>query len=171
MLRFLAAALLFGAAMYGGDINIPLEGGSILIKDAHFIRVEKVSGYKFFPPELSFTALNGTTAHWDLKLRFDMAGRCKNKAHQWSTQVSLSMQPGESKSYKDTVVAYIAEVKGCETENIQASLILAENKKLRIDGLTGERVDLEKKLQELNVKRDAEETAQAKVDGIIKPKY
>jgi hypothetical protein len=44
---------------------------------------------------------------------------------------------------------------------MRASLILAENHKTRIDGVTGERVDLEKQLQELQASRDAEAAAQA----------
>lgn len=50
---------------------------------------------------------------------------------------------------------------GCKTEIITAKLILAENPKTHVDGVTGERVDLEKRLQELKAQREAEAAAQA----------
>jgi hypothetical protein len=52
-------------------------------------------------------------------------------------------------------------MKGCTAEIITARVLFAENIKIRIDGVTGERVDLEKQLQEIKAKRDAEAAAQA----------
>jgi hypothetical protein len=59
------------------------------------------------------------------------------------------------------VIPLVGKVDGCKTEIIKASLLLAENSKTRIDGVTGERIDLEKELQELKAKREAEAAAQA----------
>ena len=58
------------------------------------------------------------------------------------------------------------EVNGCRTEIIKASLLLAQNLKVRIDGITGERVDLQEQLREIEQKREAEAAAKAEQERI-----
>ena len=63
------------------------------------------------------------------------------------------------------MISLFGKVDGCKTEIIKASLRLAENSKTRIDGVTGERVDLEKQLQELKAKQDAEAAGRAEAQA------
>jgi hypothetical protein len=66
-----------------------------------------------------------------------------------------------SGNIKDTVIPLVGKVDGCKAEIIKARLLLAENSKTRIDGVTGEQVDLAKEVQDLKAKRAAEAAAQA----------
>jgi hypothetical protein len=160
--RFLIVAALFGAVMYGDDITLPLDDGSILIR-VQFIRVNQYGSYV---PELAFKLKNQTSSLWrTLRLQFDIGGLCDGEPRQWTLPVDTSLGWDADhqlvKEYTDTVISLVGKVDGCKTEIIKASLLLAENSKTRIDGVTGERVDLEKQLQELKAKREAEAAAQA----------
>jgi hypothetical protein len=65
--------------------------------------------------------------------------------------------------YADTVTSLIDKVDGCKVEIIEANLVFAENAKthLRIEGTVTDLVGVEKQLQEIQDKRDAEEAARA----------
>jgi hypothetical protein len=78
------------------------------------------------------------------------------------TSLGWAKEGPVSKEYTDTVFSLVGKVEGCNTEIIKASLVLAENSKTRINGLTGERVDLEKQLREVKAKQDAAEAARRK---------
>jgi len=163
-MRYVFIAM-FAALLYGDDITIPLEGGNIVIQP-EFIRVNEVG---IFVPELSFRLKNGTPYPWNtIKLKFDIGGLCKGEPRQWTVPAVTSLGWAEGhqlvKEYTDTVISLIGEVDGCKAEIIKASLVFAENPKLHIDGITGERVDLQKQLQELKEKREAEAAAQAEED-------
>jgi len=157
-MRLLLLAGVFGALIYGAeDITIALEDGSIVIRP-QFIRV---NDYGSYVPELSFRIRNQTRYPWrTIKLQFEVGGLCNGEPRQWSIPAVTSLGWKDtgpiSKDYKDIVISLVGKVDGCRTEIIKASLLLAENDKLHIDGVTGERVDLEKQLQEVNAKRDAE---------------
>src|SRR5205823_3683214 len=43
------------------------------------------------------------------------------------------------------IISLVGKVKGCKTESIKGTLLLAENSRIRIDGVSGERVDLEER--------------------------
>src|SRR5260370_11011662 len=161
-LRLFVVSVLFLSVMYGDDITLPLDGGNIVIR-AQFIRVNK---YGSFVPELAFKLKNQTSSGWrTLKLQFDIGGLCNGQPRQWAVPVVTSLGWDSSqevvKEYTDTVISLVDKVDGCTTEIIKASLILAENPKTRIDGVTGERLDLQKQLQELQASREAEAAAQA----------
>jgi flagellar biosynthesis GTPase FlhF len=163
-IRFLIVAALFGAIVYGDDITLPLDDGSILISRATFIRDSQYTDSKI--PELLFLIANHTSSPWrTLKLQFDIGGLCNGEPRQWTLPVVTSLGWAKeftvSKEYKDTVFSLVGKVDGCKAEIIKASLVLAENSKTRINGLTGERVNLEKQLQELKAKQNAEAAAQA----------
>lgn len=64
------------------------------------------------------------------------------------------------KDYTDFIIPLAGEVDGCTSAIIKVRLLLAENSKTRIDGVSGERVDFEKQLRELKAKRDTEQAAQ-----------
>ncbi|MGA3016489.1 MAG: hypothetical protein ABSF62_05165 [Bryobacteraceae bacterium] len=155
-------------------ITLPLDDGQIRIT-AQFIRV---NGYGSYVPELTLALENQTSSAWTtLKFLVDIGGLCNGEPRHWSLPVITSLGPsclarfprawcqaeGHSfvKEYKDTSIPLIGKVDGCKAEIFKASLVLAENSKTRIDGVTGERVDLEKQLQELKAKHEAEVTAQA----------
>jgi hypothetical protein len=70
--HLMSALALFGTLLYGEDITIPLEGGKISIRDSRVIRINQ----KDLVPVLSFTAMNSTSADWDLEMRFDIIGQC-----------------------------------------------------------------------------------------------
>jgi len=153
--------------MYGEDIILPLDDGNILIH-AQFIRQNPYGSYV---PELGFTMTNQTSSPWrTLSLQFVISGLCNGKVREWTLPVitrSLGWAEGHEfvREYTDTVIPLVGQVDDCKTEIIKASLVLAENSKTRIDGLTGERVDLEKQFQELKTKRDAEAAEQAEEEG------
>jgi membrane protein involved in colicin uptake len=71
-----------------------------------------------------------------------------------------------TKEYKETIIPLTGKVNGCRTEIIKASLLLAQNMKVRIDGVTGERVDLQQQLREIGQKREAEAAARAEQERI-----
>ena len=91
------------------------------------------------------------------------------------TSLGLAEDHQLVKEYTDTVISLVGKVDGCETEIIKARLLLAENRKIHVDDVTGERtivmgesftfpdvpVDLEKQLQEVKAKRASEAAAQA----------
>jgi hypothetical protein len=160
--RFLIVAALFGVVAYGEDITLPLDDGSLVIR-AQFIRHDRDGPYV---PELTLKLMNQTSSPWrTLKLRFEIGGLCKGEPRQWTLPVVTSLGWSEDhplvKEYSDTVLSLIGNVDGCKTEIINASLILAENSKTRIDGVSGERIDLEKQLSELKAKREFEAGAEA----------
>src|ERR1035441_6357020 len=143
-------------------ITIPLEEGKVTIV-AQFIRVNKFGDYV---PELSFGLTNETSSPWrTIRLQFDIGGICNGEPRQWSIPavVGIGYMPDRPmmKTYADTIIRLVGTVDGCKTEIIKASLVSAENSKVRINGVTGERVDLEKQLQELKAKRDAGKAIQA----------
>lgn len=159
---------LLGTLLYGEDIAIPLEGGNILIRDARF----ELGSHTAFLPELSFTIRNSTSSGWDLKLRLDITGRCKGgkgDARQWSRTVMFSLKQTQVEPYLDTGHPLVGEREGCVLEKMDAALLSAENRNLRIDGITGERVDYRKQREiaaEAQAKIDAVEAeAQAKIDA------
>jgi hypothetical protein len=154
-IRVLAVAALFGAVLYGEDITIPLEGGSILIKDATFTRVAGSTS-----SGLSFTIVNNTTAGWDLKLRLVFSSRCDDhEASQSSRAFQVSLRQGASKPYEDDSPQYSSTTgSGCVLEKMVASLISAENRRWRINGTTGERTDL-------GIQHEIDAQAQAKKDA------
>jgi flagellar biosynthesis GTPase FlhF len=163
-IRLLIVAVLFGAVVFGDDITLPLDDGTVLISHARFIRNGQYTDSKI--PELFFVMENRTSSPWrTLKLQFDIGGLCNGEPRQWTLPVVTSLGWAKelpvSKEYTDTVFSLVGKVDGCKTEIIKASLVLAENPKTEINGLTGERVDLEKQLQELKAKQDAEAAAQA----------
>jgi hypothetical protein len=90
-LRFLLLPALFAAVLYGDDITIPLDGGSILIQGARFIR-ESVAGDGSLVPESSFMVVNQTSSSWRvLKLQFDVGGICNGEPRRWSHSVVLAV--------------------------------------------------------------------------------
>jgi hypothetical protein len=158
-IQVLAVTALFGAAVYGEDITIPLEGGNILIRDAAFTRVAGSSS-----SGLSFTLVNNTTAGWDLKLRLLFTSRCDDReASQSSRTFQVSLRQGASKPYEDDSPQYSSTSgSGCVLEKMVASLISAENRRWRINGTTGERTDLGIQHEidaEVQAKKDAAEAA------------
>ena len=161
-LRYLLVAAAFTPVMCGDGITLPLDDGNILIH-ARFIRINQFSVYV---PELALSITNQTSSSWaTLKLQFDIGGLCNGEFRQWTLPVVTSLGWAKDhqvvKEYTDSVILLFGKVDGCKAEIIKASLILAENSKTRIDGATGERVDLEKQLRDLKIKREAEAAAQA----------
>jgi hypothetical protein len=168
--RYVIVAAAFAAVMYGDDITVPLDDGSILIQGARFIR-ESLARDGSLVPELSFTVVNQTSSPWNVvKLQFDMGGLCNGEPRQWSNSVTLGLGWMEgrrlTKEYKETIIPLTGKVNGCRTEIIKASLLLAQNMKVRIDGVTGERVDLQQQLREIGQKREAEAAARAEQERI-----
>src|ERR1017187_6541833 len=159
--RYVVLAAALTAAMYGDDITLPLDDGNI------FIRAQFIPSGQFNVPELVLSITNQTSSPWaTLKLQFDIGGLCGvGTPLQWSLSVVTSLEWAKDrqliKEYTDYVIPLARKVDGCKTEIIRARLILAENSKTRIDGVTGEPPDLEKELLEIKAKREVEAAAQA----------
>jgi hypothetical protein len=103
---------------------------------------------------LTLKIRNQTSSAWrTLKLQLEIGGLCKGEPRQWTLPVVTSLGWAEGlqvvKEYNDLVISLIGKVDGCKTEIINARLLLAENSKTRIDGVSGERPDLEKQLLEI----------------------
>jgi hypothetical protein len=169
--RFAVTLMVFAVVTFADEISIPLEGGSIIIEDPRFIH----NIYGSDSPMLTFALVNRTSEFWRiLKLQFQMEGLCKGgERRQWSRTIVTSLgymseQP-LSKSFHEMVTPLVGKVDGCRTEKIKATLLSAENSKVRIDGETGERVDLvaERKAQEAAEaeRRRIEEGEQAKKEA------
>jgi hypothetical protein len=157
LVRLLAVAALLGATLYGEDITIPFEGGTFLIKEARFIRGRATN----FIPEFYFRIYNNTSSQWDLKLRLDITRRCQDgmgDPKQSSRVAQFSVKQDQYQVYVDPK-PLMGETGGCVLEKMDVSLISAENRNWRISGITGERIDLEKR-------REIEALAQAKKDAI-----
>jgi hypothetical protein len=149
------------AFLRGHDITIPLEDGSIAIR-AEFLEV--VYGTK--APYLRAQIKNQTSAAWrTLKIDLQIGALCNGEPKQWTVPITTSLGWAEDrqvvKEYSSLEIPLVGKVAGCTTEIIQGKIVLAENPKVRIDGTTGERVDLEKRLQEIKAKRDAEAAEEA----------
>ena len=66
----------FGPALYGTDITVPLEDGTIEIQNAQL---------QTGVAELSFTLRNRTSFPWTkLKLQFEVDARCNGEQRHWS---------------------------------------------------------------------------------------
>ena len=156
LLRSLILAASFRAVMYGDDITIPVDDGTILIQHAQFIRTFG-TGYKIFIPELSFALTNKTSSEWTLDIHFHIEGICGTKPQQWTQLVRTGLVgPHDDQEYKEVLDVFTGRIDGCKTESITASLVQAENRKWRINGVSGERVDLEA----LRKQREAEQAAE-----------
>ena len=167
LIRVLALAAWFGAATYADDITIPLDGGRLVIRDAQFIRL---NSYGLDIPELSFLMTNETSSAWlAIRLKFDIGGICNFEVHHWSftADVAIGYLPDRPviKTYAETIIPLMRKVDGCKTVTIKASLVIAENSKVRINGVTGERVHLSKKEERRNTtaQREAEAARQKRL--------
>jgi hypothetical protein len=138
------------AAQKTSDIAFPLEDGSIVVQNPHFL--EMVHGMTF--AELSFTILNHTGSPWKaLKLRFDILGDCEGQPRRWSHSVTVmgfDVSPDDpffrnltedqrkvfvEKQVHTVVDSAIGSVRGCTTEAIDAVITFAQNAK------TGEKLE------------------------------
>jgi predicted nuclease of restriction endonuclease-like RecB superfamily len=154
----LAVAALFGAAMYGEDITIPFEGGNILIKNASYSRYDSL--LDLTRSQLRFTIVNNTSDGWDLKLQFDGLAQCDGQTRVLNRTDKVSLRPGGLGMVVDGA-EHVSHGKdgGCVLEQLVPSILTAENKNLRINVVTGERIDLVKQ-------RELAAEAQAKQDAI-----
>jgi hypothetical protein len=166
LLGFVTLASLSVAAPYGdSDIIVPLDEGRVVIQNPRFIR-ENISKGGPLVPELAFTLVNETSSSWSsIKLQFDMGGLCNGQPRQWAQSVAMSLGWMQDRpivrEFKDTVIPLLGQVDGCRTEVIKARLVSAQSARVRIDGTTGERVDLEQELQEIRAKQEAEAAVKA----------
>jgi hypothetical protein len=145
-------------------ITIPLDAGKLTIV-ADFIGRDIFGDYL---PELSFRMTNETSSAWrTIKLQFEIDGICNADIHHWSFSASVGIAHRASspvvESYYDTIPYLFGKVEGCKAEIIKASLLTAENSKVRINRTTGERVDVEEERRKLNAQRDAEAARQKRL--------
>lgn len=159
-LRCLLLAISFVAFMYADDITIPLDGGSIVVENAQFIREIRNSVSRNVAG-LTFTLTNHTSSWWtSIDLRFDITYVCSGEVHRRSDTVKLALGPIK-KEYHDLVISLMDKVDDCGGERIKATLISARNSTVRIDGVTGERIDLVQQEQERAKKAEEERVRQA----------
>ena len=162
-------AALFSSIVYADDITLPLDDGSIAIH-AQFIRI---TPYGNFVPELALKIKNQTSSPWRiLKLQFDIGGLCNGEPRVWNLSVNTSLGWLDSqqvvKDYVDTSIPLVGTIDECTTEVIKGRLILAESFKTRINGVTGEKVDLAAQLREIEDKRQADAAAKAEEERLAK---
>lgn len=139
-----------------------LEGGAIVVRESHFIRINQFNSYV---PELSFTVVNMAKAYWDLRLRFDIEATCGEEKRRWNRVITVSLKQAEKKAITETVIPLVGTIDGCSTTSIKPSLLSAENPDLKIDFTTKERIDYKKRRDEEATKQErlaAAETARQK---------
>jgi hypothetical protein len=179
-LRRLLVAAPFLPAAYGAgtDITIPLDDGNLLIQNVQLT----TDGY--YPvPALSFVLRNRTSSPWTkLTLQFEVDARCNGAERHWSRTEETFLgwmgdaafqnadlsEEGKGKAtmsvreYTRRMLIPQGKVDSCTVESIAATLVEAENAKVRINGVTGERIDLEKqRAAEAAAKLERERTAAA----------
>jgi len=167
MMRCPAVATLLLGVLYGGDITLPLDDGNIVIRDARFVLV------KTDVREVSYTLINQTSSAWrTLKLQFETKADC-NVERQMTIPLYVpsngewALGDGVTKSYTQFVYKFFSDFNFCRTVEITGvTLIFAENSKVQIDGVTGERVDLEKQQRELDDAERRSTEAQTKKNAI-----
>jgi hypothetical protein len=132
----------------GDDIDIPLLNGHIRIVNPRFLRD---NGYGSTVPELSYTLVNESGSPWkSLRLRFQILYVCKDKANSatqdegtslgWDSSTPVSLHKA------DSIIPLVGSVQGCYTDKIHVTLLSAENVYTKVDGPTGEKVDLDKEM-------------------------
>lgn len=166
--RILVVASFFTPVLIAEDLSVPLDNGHIGIQ-AQFIRVTYGSSI----PELTVKLKNQTSSPWrTIKLEFDIGGLCNGEPRQWTIPVSTSLGWSPDfelvKDYVDVSIPLMGKVDGCKTEIIKARLLLAENSNIRINGETGERVDLAAQLREIEEKQKATQAAKEEQDRIAR---
>ena len=143
--RYLLFAAAFATVMYGDDITIPLDNGSIVVENPQFIRKggsgSNVAG-------LTFTLTNNTSRAWmSIDLLFNIRYVCSGEAHQRSQAVKLGLGWTKDvpikREYHDLVIPLMGQVDSCDTESVKVNLISATSlDNVRIEGATGGRVGL-----------------------------
>jgi hypothetical protein len=155
-LRYAIVAVVFTVSVYGGDITLPLDDGSIVIRDAQFVLDKTDLGIRQVRT-LSYTLVNQTSSAWrTLKLQFEIKADCNVEPHEMTVLLYVpsggdwALDNSATKSYTQSVGRFFSNFTFCRTVEIASvQLAFAENSKLQIDGLSGERVDLEKQRHEL----------------------
>lgn len=166
ILRTLASLVLLTVMATAADeITIPLEGGSIVLRDMDLIQRGIVGQHLF--PELQFTVINQTSDRWDkLILNFTIKGSCNGEPREWSENVSLSldwMASGPLPSHRSQLLYSLQDkMDGCLADNFAAKLLLAQNSKVRIDLVTNERLDYEEARREAAAKRARQQALEVK---------
>ena len=135
--------LLTTCIAYSEEFALPLEGGSIIVENPAFIQ----HAHDQDIPRLTFALVNATSDSWSfLELKFEIDGTCDGEHRQWSQKIVTSLgyfaDRQRRRDYDELSIPLLGKVKGCRTERFKVALILAENAKVRIDVVTGERVDL-----------------------------
>ncbi len=101
-------------------------------------------------PELSFVLANHTRQAWrDVDLTFDIDANCEGTPNHWSVSEHAELRyieffESNSQSFLRVLDSLAGKVAGCEAKRIVVTLVSAENLKYRVDGTTGETIDLDK---------------------------
>jgi hypothetical protein len=183
--RYVLVVAAFAAVLYGDDITIPLDDGSIVIR-ADFHKTTELT-YKILYPDipvydLDYRIKNQTSSRWRIvRLRFYIGGFCDGTPKQWSVPVSVSPLPDGP--YAETGIQAVSsspkpitlggkaafkvaeELTDCSVAIIKAVLLAAESDKTTIVGTNTEPLDLSNQLKAIQAQRDAEAVEQAKRDA------
>jgi hypothetical protein len=121
--------------------------------------------------------VNRTPYAWtSLVLKFDLKWQCDGTGGGRTETVAgtrgSSDDPTEPfvQSYEELVIPLMGKVTGCIGEVAGVTLILAENDKYRVDGVTGKRVDFAKQAAAAAAaqrKRDAEKERKAAAERTV----
>jgi hypothetical protein len=182
--RFVIVAAAFTAVMYGDDITIPLDDGSIVVSAAFHETTELA--YKVVYPDipvydLVYRIKNQTSSSWRIvRLRFDFGALCAGRPKQWSIPITVRPLPynlfetgtqvvsSSSKEVKlggEVALPLPEGVKGCSVEIVKIVLLSAESEKTTIVGTNTEPLDLTNQLKAIQAPKDVEAQEQAKKDA------
>jgi hypothetical protein len=165
---FLVLVIALCRFVRGEEIAITLDDGH-LPTDKEFVGI--IINARFtqqWPgPWLSFTVKNQTTSPWDkLELRFDIDAICNGEPRQWLQSMIMALGWAKEfevqRGYDKLMFPLLVKGDDCNTETILASLVSAENSHVRINNLTGERVDLDAQRRALETEQRIEAEKEAK---------
>ena len=192
MFRILVRSLVLAAlaaALYGDEIIVPIDGGSLVV-GADFHPTTELA-YKILYPDsqvydLAFTVKNRTPLRWrTVQLRFDIGGLCEGRPKQWSIPIrvdglapyseewhlvekgtqSVSSSPKHIELGGKAVIPIAEDPSGCSVEIVKAALLWAEHDWVSIPGTDTEPEDLSPELRAIQAARDLEAEVQAKKDA------
>lgn len=123
----IVACILGAAEPNSFDFRIPVAGGSLLIRNASFIK-EDPSGSDL--AILSFKIRNETNRSWrSVVLRFDVNGHCASRQDYWHLDVSFGLGYSEAtpvtRDHSEQFTRYVGKVSGCRADSMDVTLVEA----------------------------------------------
>ena len=154
----------FGATdAYRTDVTIPLEAGSIVVRDIRLSETE-ARGIDNWDLAMSFALENHTSTSWDsLDLEFKIGTICAGETRQWTYVFHsgpLPVKATHANADREVIVT-LPKKPNCEMAIAKGRMLRAANATQRIEGSSSEIGDLTQEIQSIQGKREAARAAAA----------